>query len=60
MRYSGIDTTSAKNFEQYHHKQAIDLLNGQLNHYVGKNQVAINLAVFGSAKLERQRIGTLI
>jgi len=60
VRYSGIDTTSAKNFEKYHHGEAIDLLNGELSHYLGKNQVAINLSVFGSASLERQRIGTLI
>lgn len=59
-RYSIIDTPTAKQMAQEKHAQAIRLLNGELNHYLGMNSPAVNVAPFGSARLERQRIGTMI
>jgi hypothetical protein len=43
----------------YHHKQAIGLLQGQLIHEQGKENVAVAFSPFGSAKLVNQSIGTL-
>lgn len=60
VRYSQIDTSAAKRMEQYHHKKAISLLNGEIGHFVGKNDVAIHFAPFGSARLEKQGIGLMI
>lgn len=59
-RYSEIDTPSAKSMAAERHVQAIRLLNGELAHYVGIDTPAVNFAPFGSAKLERRRIGTMI
>ncbi len=38
---------------------AVRLLNGELGHYYGINNPAVRMQVFGSARLEHQRIGTL-
>ena len=59
IRFSEMDNASSKQQADYHHKAAIRLLNGQLGHYLGVNQTAVQLHVFGSAKLERQAIGTM-
>lgn len=59
-RYSVIDTLAAKQMAAERHAQAVALLNGELNHYLGKNSAAIEFAPFGSARLERRRIGALI
>lgn len=59
-RYSVIDTPEAKQMAQERHIQAIRLLNGELNHYLGMNSPAVNFAPFGTARLERQRIGTMM
>lgn len=60
IRYSGIDTPGAKSMSLQHHASAIGFLNGELNHYIGKDQPAVNVAPFGSARLARRKIGTLI
>lgn len=60
IRYSEMDTMQAKQMAAERHRQAIGLLNGELNHYIGKESIAIGFSPFGSAKLGRQRIGTLI
>jgi hypothetical protein len=60
VRYSEMDTVSAKQLEAQKHQAAIRLLNGELTHYLGKNEPAVNFAPFGSAKLELRRIGTMI
>jgi hypothetical protein len=60
VRFSEMDNASAQQQAEIHHKRAIRLLNGELTHYMGKNQAAVRMQVFGSARLERQRIGTLI
>lgn len=60
VRYEGMDTPTAKQMSNWHHKQAIGLLNGQIYHYLGKEDAAVNFRPFGGAKLEHQRIGSLI
>ena len=60
MRYDGIDEASAKQMSQYHHRNAIRLLNGQSMHDQGEDSVAVNFAPFGSARLSCQRIGSLV
>jgi hypothetical protein len=42
-----------------HIREAINLLNGELRHHLGKQRPAINFAPFGTAKLSYQRIGSL-
>lgn len=60
VRYSEVDTVAAQNLAAVHHRQAIKLLNGELGHYLGVNDPAVRISYFGSAKLERQGIGTII
>lgn len=60
VRYGDMDTPNAKQFEARHHSKAIGLLNGELTHYLGKQEPAVQFAPFGSARLCRQKIGTLI
>lgn len=59
VRYSEMDTADSAQLRIFNHKEAIRHLNGQLVHYLGKEQPAINFAPFGTAKLRRQAIGTL-
>lgn len=58
-RFATIDGMEAKVESQRCHKAAVKFLNGQLTHYVGKNNPAIEFSPFGSAKLERVRIGMI-
>lgn len=60
VRFSEMDNAAAKQQAVFHHKEAIRLLNGELGHYMGVQQPAVQMNVFGSAKLERQAIGTMI
>lgn len=60
VRYSEMDTPTAKTMAAERHVQAIRMLNGELNHFIGQKSPAIQMQVFGSARLEKQRIGTLI
>lgn len=59
LRYSEMDDPSAKQMAQERHIQAIRLLNGELNHYIGKDQVAVNFKPFGSSPLRKYKIGSL-
>jgi hypothetical protein len=59
-RYSQMDTDSSKRMEAIKHQNAVRLLNGELTHFLGLNQPAVNFAPFGTARLTRQRIGTMI
>lgn len=43
-----------------HHRTAIKLLNAEMAHYLGKLQPAVNFAPFGTARLERKMIGSLM
>lgn len=60
VRLSEIDQANSKAMAAERHIQAIRLLNGELNHYIGKESVAVNFAPFGTAHLERARVGRLI
>ncbi len=60
LRYSIIDSPTAKQNEAIKHRDAIRLLRGESAHYFGTTGAAVNFAPFGSARLERSAIGTLI
>lgn len=59
IRYASMDSHQAKGLSQERHKLAVAFLNGELNHYIGKDSVAVGIKPFGSAKLNRQLIGKL-
>lgn len=59
-RYDGIDEGNAKQMAQYHHRNAIRMLNGQVMHDQGEDATTVSFAPFGSARLACQRIGNLI
>jgi len=59
-RYSKMDSPQSKQLEAIKHKNAVRLLNGELAHYLGVTMPAVNLAVFGSARLEKQAIGNML
>jgi hypothetical protein len=56
IRYSRMDSTQAAAFEQKHHVRALQLLNGQIDHFEGKTRTAISLKIFGSDRLRPQPI----
>ena len=60
VRYSEMDTPSAKQMAAERHAQAIRLLNGELQHFMGAEQAAVNFKPFGSASLSKQRIGSML
>lgn len=60
VRYSRIDTAEAKQMAAEKHLQAVRLLNGELTHTQGLDDPAVNFLPFGSARLSRQRIGSLM
>ena len=59
MKYSRIDETSSKQMAREHHSNAVKILNGQLNEIYGMDMPALEVAIFGSARLSKQRIGSL-
>lgn len=59
VRYSEMDSPTAKQMSQERHLQAVRLLNGEIQHWYGAEQPAVQLKPFGSANLRRQAIGTL-
>jgi len=59
VRYGEMDDTSSAQQALLRHRKALNLLNGELVHHLGKEQLAINFAPFGTAKLNRQLIGQL-
>lgn len=59
VRYSSMDTENAAALEAKNHQQAIRLLIGQLTHEQGKNSPAVVFSPFGSAHLDRLRIGMM-
>jgi hypothetical protein len=60
LRYSEMDSMDSKQLEAIKHRDAVRLLNGQISHVLGQKDPAINIALFGSARLERNRIGSLL
>jgi len=59
VRYSEMDSAASKPMAQEKHVQAVRLLNGELTHYYGRDNPALNFAPFGSARLERIRINMI-
>lgn len=57
IRYSNMDSSSALQNSLAHHQKSIQLLVGESSHFNGKNQPAIIFRPFGSANLNRIRIG---
>jgi hypothetical protein len=60
IRYADMDTPAAASLEAKSHAKAIKYLNQELNHYLGQMQPAVNFAPWGTAHLERARIGSII
>lgn len=56
IKYSRIDSPKAPELEMKHHAKALALLNGQLDHYLGKTQTAIKVPIFGSNRARLQPI----
>lgn len=59
VKYSRMDTPSGKQFAEYHHKQAVRHLNAEITHLYGQNYPAVRFSPFGTARLERLRIGSM-
>jgi hypothetical protein len=60
IKYSTMDSPNAAQQEAKHHAKAIRLLQDEQRHYQGELQPAVTYAPFGSNRLSRSRIGTLI
>lgn len=60
IRMSEMDNMKAQQLAQVHHVNAIRYLNSEITHYMGKQNPAIRFSPFGSARLERQSIGTML
>lgn len=59
VRLRRSDDPRDKQAASDHHKQAIRLLQGEIVHYNGKEEPAVVFAPFGSARLERVKIGMM-
>jgi hypothetical protein len=59
-RYSKMDSIQSKQLEAIKHKDSVRLLSGEITHYLGLTEPAINLSVFGDAHLSRAGIGTML
>ena len=59
VRYSEIDSPTAKQMEARKHQQAVAMLNGELTHYFSSQNPAILVQPFGSAKLSRVKVGMI-
>lgn len=59
VRYSEMDRPDSKQMVDYHHRNAVRFLNGELSHYVGQEQPAVGFKPFGSASLRCARVGSL-
>lgn len=59
IRFSEMDNPNAQAMALLKHRQAVKMLSQELAHYHG-DQPSVNLAMFGTARLENQRIGSLV
>ena len=61
IRYGEVDNQAANiQMSRARHQDAIRLLNGELTHFQGMDDPAVEWAPFGAARLEKQRIGTML
>lgn len=51
IRYGRMETQNAANQSAIHHAKALQLLNGQLDHFHGKVQTAVSVPIFGSNRM---------
>lgn len=58
--HDGIQEAAAAVMEQKKHNDAVLFLQGELDHYLGKEMPAVNVSLFGTAKLRNQSIGSLV
>lgn len=58
--FGKVQNLQSQQLAQVHHTNAIRFLNGELGHFQGVNNPAVRISYFGSARLERRRIGTMI
>lgn len=58
--FSKVQNIPSQQLAKLHHTNAIRLLNGELGHYQGINNPSVRISYFGSANLEKRRIGTMI
>lgn len=58
IRMASMDSDSSKAQAAVYHREAIRFLQGELVHYAGKTQPAVNFAPFGTARLVCQKIGS--
>lgn len=56
IRYSRMSSRNAADLSLLHHKRAIDLLNGQMDAYLGKTNTAVRIPLFGSNRMTRQPV----
>lgn len=54
IRFSKMENGATQS--AFHHARALALLNGQLDHFLGKVNTAVSVPIFGSAKLTRQPV----
>jgi hypothetical protein len=59
-RLARVDNKNSKAMSVAAHVNAVRLLNGELTHYMGLDEPAVQFAPFGSARLAKQRIGLVI
>lgn len=59
IRYEEMDNPQAKQQSQFHHIQAIRLLNRELQHFEGKEMPAILFSPFGNASLNKVDINMI-
>lgn len=60
IRYSEMDVSNTKKMSELHHRNAIRLLNHELQHYLGRSRPAFQFAPFGNARLENSGVGVMI
>lgn len=60
VRYSEMDSADAKKNEELKHANAVRLMIGECQHYLGKQDIDVRLNLFGTARLERHKIGVMI
>jgi len=56
IRLSSMDNAKSMTIADQKHKQALSLLFGQLDHMLGKDKPAIIVPIFGSDRLQTQRL----
>lgn len=59
IRHEEIDNPTSKALAINEQRAAVRMLNQELTHYTGKKQIAVTVAPFGNARLDRVNIGMI-